>query len=152
MNIASHKRDYFTACLKTLKGEGLRITEARRLVIDALSNSSVPLSPKELAELIDSFQPDQQIDLVSIYRTLETFMNLQLVHRISPEGMYVACRHVDCHNEVHVLVRCRKCPRIEEIDIPLEVMGPLLSYLEKQNSFTAERHLVQINGECNACA
>lgn len=152
MNIATHKNSYLAACLKTLKQEGFRITEARRLIIDALSASHSPLSPKELAEQIFISQPEHPIDLVSIYRTLETFLSLQLVHKISPEGVYVACRHLNCHHEIHVLVRCRKCPRIEEIDVPLQVMGPLLDHLEKQKSFTAERHLVQVNGECHACA
>jgi Fur family ferric uptake transcriptional regulator len=63
-----------TALINTVRAHGLRVSTARRVVLDALAAAERPLSAEEIA--------DGRYDLGSVYRNLETLESIGLVHHV----------------------------------------------------------------------
>ena len=59
-----------------LKNANLRCTPARFDILDVLSNSDTALTQKQVTDLLKD-----KYDKVTIYRTLETFLNAEIVHK-----------------------------------------------------------------------
>src|SRR2546423_8978011 len=68
-----------TSVLNALRGHGLRISTARRVVVKALFAADRPLSAEEIASGVDGGLP---IDLASVYRNLETLEELGIVRHV----------------------------------------------------------------------
>jgi Fur family ferric uptake transcriptional regulator len=62
--------------LNTLRGHGLRVSTARRVVVQALFAARGPLSAEEIAAGVEGSLP---VDLASVYRNLETLEELGVV-------------------------------------------------------------------------
>ncbi len=65
------------AAMSVLREGGLRVTSARRLLIEALWGAGEPLSAESLVELLDG-----RSDLGSIYRNLEALERLGLIRHV----------------------------------------------------------------------
>ena len=140
-------------CVKTLKESGARLTRPRLALIDCLANSKTPLSPKEiLKNTALQLDKTESIDAVTVYRILDRFAELGLVHKVAPEGDYIACTHLACAATPHIMTRCIDCQTAREIHVPEEVMAPMLWYLKHHNQFEPKKHLFQMDGVCASCS
>jgi Fur family ferric uptake transcriptional regulator len=84
-----------TAAVSALRALGMRISAARRLVIEALYSASGPVSAEAIAKGLDGVLPPS--DLGSVYRNLETLEEVGLVQHVHlghGPGLYaIAGRH-----------------------------------------------------------
>ena len=138
-------------CKRRLRESGSRITKGRLAVWKVLMGQGAPLSPVEIHERIEKDRLLTNIDPVSIYRILEAFLELELVHKVGPMGGFVACSHVDCPKGLHILTRCSACLKIREWDAPQSLMAPMLWYLKEQKGFLPNGHLIEVDGQCLDC-
>jgi Fur family zinc uptake transcriptional regulator len=138
-------------CKKRLKETGTRVTKARLAVWQVLARHNAPLSPSDILDEIKRDEASGNIDPVSIYRTLDAFMELDLVHKVGPMGGFVACSHIDCPKQLHIMTRCSRCSGIEEWDAPDALMAPMMWYLKEEKSFVPKGHLVEVDGICAGC-
>lgn len=130
-----------------LATKSLRGTQTRRLVLDAFMKKPVPLSQKELHECIVNNGAD--ISLVSVYRILEAFEKVGLVHKHLSSGGYVLCTAEDDHGH-HVLLSCDNCGTVEEcIDHELCKHEDRIA---TQNGFIPKSHLSELTGVCSSCS
>jgi len=136
-------------CLKQLKADGLRITGSRKSVIRVLSKAENPMSAKDVVSAAKQF--GDEIDLVTVYRILEKFVCLDLIHEVQNSGSYLPCLHFNCNQEKHVMVICHKCGRAEEIFVPRNMIDPFTEYLKNEVGFLPEQHMFQIDGTCASC-
>ncbi len=147
--------DYYgQKCEKILRNSGAKITKPRLAVIKLLSTASGCLSPREILEEINSNSNNKSspvIDQVSVYRILDTFLKLGLVHQVFPAGGYIACTHLNCKAGLHILIHCIECHNTEEVDIPGGIFSPLKWYIEQHKKFIPKNHLFQIDGTCAHC-
>ncbi len=93
------------AAVEALRERGLRVSAARRLVLEALYGAEGPLSAERIAEGLEGRLP--RSDLASVYRNLETLEEVGLVRHVhlghgpglyalaAPEHEYLACE--SCH-------------------------------------------------------
>lgn len=138
--------NYADFTLNRLRERGFRITRGRRLVVDVLARAERPLSPYAMHDLLAG--EGEQVDTVSIYRTLETLEENGLAHRVAFSGGYLPCRledHPGCH---HHLI-CRQCGVVKEVDCP--GMADVERGAATDSRFRIERHLVEFVGLCPAC-
>lgn len=139
-------------CLKTLKESGARLTKPRLALIDCLEAARVPLSPKEILHRTEkALDGRETIDTVTVYRILDRFCELGLVHQVAPNGDYIACTHLACASSPHIMTFCTSCQAASEIHVPEAVMAPMMWYLKAQNGFEPKEHLFQLDGTCAAC-
>ena len=93
------------AAVKALRERGLRVSAARRLVLEALYGAEGPLSAERIAQGLEGRLP--RSDLASVYRNLETLEEVGLVRHVhlghgpglyalaAPEHEYLVCE--SCH-------------------------------------------------------
>ena len=105
-----------------LKEHDLRVTQVRKKLYDYFKEVNSAVSHSEL-ELIFS----NDFDRVTIYRTLNSFMDKGILHKIpndSGSAKYALCKE-DCstghHIDNHVHFKCGKCERLiclHDLEIP----------------------------------
>lgn len=93
-----------------LISKGVKPTAMRLLVLDVLSNQEAAIS---LSQLEHSFE---KADRITLYRTLKTFENKNVIHSIDDGSgaiKYALCAEgCECHPEdLHVHFHCTKCRR-----------------------------------------
>ena len=79
---------------RTLRAQGLRLSAARRLVLEALYLADRPVSAEEIAAGVEGRLPSS--DLASVYRNLECLERLGLVchmHLGHGPGLYAPAGH-----------------------------------------------------------
>jgi Fur family ferric uptake transcriptional regulator len=129
-----------------LNNQGFRLTRPRKVVMDVLQAAPIPLSPQTIHQ--HSIDLQQEIGLVSVYRTLELLTELGLVRRVHG--------HDECQGYViaspghhHHLV-CRECETAVEFS-GMEDLSPLIEHIQQETGFIVEEHLLQFYGLCPQC-
>lgn len=95
---------------KALKEHGLRVTEAREVVMEAFRDSEQALT---ISDIRDRIGDDQ--DRITLYRTLKSFEEAGLIHRIPDEEhsvKYALCPescHPGDHDHHHAHFTCKVC-------------------------------------------
>lgn len=130
-----------------IKAAGLRVTDLRTDVLSLFTVSARALSSHDLIEKLSD-----KYDRVSVFRTLNIFIEHGLIHQIptsTDHNMYSLCRescpeHI--HRENHVHFYCRLCEsyfcmeKIPEIVIPLP------------EGFVENDREMIVNGTCAECS
>lgn len=128
-----------------LRRHKLRKTHAKRVVLSALSSCSVPLQQKDIRTWAE--KNNESINLVTIYRVLEQFEKMHIVHR-SQNGGFTLCSVQD-HGHHHVLLSCSNCGTIEErTDSELCRQE---NRIAKDAGFVPKHHVSEILGLCRSC-
>jgi Fur family ferric uptake transcriptional regulator len=142
---------YIDHCVEALKRSGARITKPRLAVLGCLATARHALTPRELVEKLSGTEDGAEVDQATVYRILEAFAALGLVHRIGPQGAFVACGHLDCDAELHVVTHCNSCERTQEIDLPIQLMASVRKHVQTALKFQPGDHFFQLNGTCAEC-
>jgi len=143
---------YVDHCVETLKQSGGRITKARLAILECLADAKHLMAPKDLLELVHGQLGMADVDLATIYRCLEAFHELGLVHRIGPQGSFVACAHLDCDVDIHFVAHCNSCGKTEEVDLSAELLTRMRKEIRSSIRFTPLDHFFQMNGTCSICS
>ncbi len=126
-----------------LRSKGLRVTDQRRAILKALSQSESPKSADETHAAL----PVDTCDPVTAYRCLEQFEKAGVVERgVRENGTKVYCLgHGHGH---HHHLTCRKCGRTERIDL---CMGEEMEKVAEGFGFTEVSHVMEAFGVCPSC-
>lgn len=129
-----------------LNQEGLRLTHPRQVVMSILKAARVPLAPQTIYQR--SLEADEDIGLVTVYRTLELLTDLSLVRRVhGPEACIGYALASPGHH--HHLV-CRRCDKVVEFSGTNDLVH-LIKRIERQTGFIVDGHLLQLSGLCPDC-
>jgi Fe2+ or Zn2+ uptake regulation protein len=139
---------FVSLCTDRLKLSGARITKPRLAVMRCLGAARSPLTAREISGAV---QRSAKVDQVTVYRILSAFAELGLVHQVGPAGGFVACSHLACNSDLHILSHCTSCGRSEEIEVPAAIMSPVRWYLTNAAKFSPGDHVMQVNGRCAGC-
>jgi len=116
-------------------------------ILGVLKACDRPMTAYQILEQLQISEPD--IAPPTVYRTLSALTDQGRAHRLESIKAFVPCRCSHAES-VPVLAICEDCGKVEEHDgSPLL---PELTALTRQNAFRAERHIVEIHGQCAACA
>jgi Fur family ferric uptake transcriptional regulator len=135
-----------------LKSRDLRLTKPRAAVLDLFqSKIGRAISVKELVE---QFQDD--IDKVTLYRTLHTFEFCGLIHRIFDDSgleKYALCtgtceseKEQHKHDHGHIHFKCEKCLETEcisEVQMPKIILPA---------GYTTNSTNYLVFGHCSKCS
>ncbi len=125
---------------------GLRLTSARRLVLEALLAARAPISAEEIADGLGGRMT--QSDIASVYRNLETLGELGLVrhfHAGHGPGRYVLAGFGD-----REYLACESCGALESVE-PAALDGAR-DAVRELSGFEARFSHFPIVGLCARCA
>lgn len=129
-----------------LRERGLRLSAARRLVLEALFSADGPVSAERIAGGLDGRLP--RLDVASVYRNLETLEAVGLVRHVHlghGPGLYAPI----LAGEREYLV-CELCDRVWSFD-PRE-LGDVRNLISAAFGFEASFSHFPIVGVCRHCA
>jgi Fur family transcriptional regulator, ferric uptake regulator len=133
------------SAVDALRARGLRVSAARRLVLEALYAADVPVTAEQVAGGLDGRLP--RSDLTSVYRNLETLEKIGLVrhfHLGHGPGLYAPAGT----GEREYLV-CGSCGAVKAVD-PAD-MTPVRTVIREQFGYRAEFSHFPILGLCPDC-
>jgi Fur family transcriptional regulator, ferric uptake regulator len=130
----------------TLRSHKLRVTDTRTRVLARFMENRKALTQTELETTMgDSF------DRVTIYRTLHSFLESGIVHKIPDDSgttQYALCDNCTehAHHDEHIHFKCLKCNKIECLD------HYTVPQFEVPQGYTIKTADLVVTGICAACA
>ncbi|HKL42527.1 MAG TPA: Fur family transcriptional regulator [Clostridia bacterium] len=140
----NHKDPSCAIC--ALDRTGLRVTKQRETIVDVLFDVDNPISADEIHYELKS--RDVDINLSTVYRSLEKFVVNDLVEKTFLLDENKALYAINTHEHHHHLV-CRNCKNV--VVIP---GCPLESYeleVEKDYGYKISGHKLELYGVCPKC-
>lgn len=133
-----------------LKRNKYKLTGARILVLEVLNKAEKPMNAYDIAEAVKGSKG--KVDTSTVYRMLEVFKELGLVHFVREVQGYVRCQDFSCHQQTHCHHQfvCRSCAVVKEVHLTDQ---DFLNALKKQfKQFSVEAHYLELSGLCEACS
>jgi Fur family transcriptional regulator, zinc uptake regulator len=158
-----------------LKQAKIRLTPQRLWVLEALATLKKPMGAYELKALLKA--KGQRLDLVSVYRSLECFEKLHLIHRLPSQNKVVRCdllkqsaalearmprsacsgndlveqhfAHGCRHEHAHLLLVCSRCGTIQESHT--DSVKALFRELQETQGFYLNEQGLELIGQCKHC-
>ncbi len=142
-NVSQKSLDYKSTEL--LKKKHLSITESRKKILSIFLETKDALAHGDIEK-----KASEKFDRVTIYRTLQSFVEKGLIHSIPTSDnsvRYALCK--DCteghHHDDHVHFVCSNCEKTICLD---DVVSPKLNLPE---GYAADNVQVVIHGVCSEC-
>jgi Fur family ferric uptake transcriptional regulator len=132
--------------VRALDDAGLRLTQARRAVADAIGRQQGHFTAEEV--LAASRIGRRQVGRATIFRSLELLTDLGLVERVdlpTGEHAYVTCAPAAHHHHL-VCSRCGRSVEIGELGL-----GPILASIQDATGYRIESHRLELFGHCPEC-
>lgn len=141
------KKSKLNAAIARLKAASFKLTEPRRLLLEVLVQRHGPFSAEELHVHVLKKKPKASCDLVTIYRSLATFEELNLIQRCDFGDNTVRYELFEKDHHHHHII-CEKCLRSEAVDVcPVGEKN----LINDSYGFTNVRHRLEFFGLCPAC-
>ena len=131
----------------TLKRNQLSVTDSRKKILEFFNQANGALAHADIERL-----SGEQFDRVTIYRTLQTFVEKGIIHSIPTADnsiRYALCKD-DCaeghHHDNHIHFVCDKCGNtycLDHFTVP-NVQVP--------EGFRSRQTNVLVSGVCNICS
>ncbi|KUO51730.1 MAG: hypothetical protein APF76_15200 [Desulfitibacter sp. BRH_c19] len=131
--------------IKILDGVGLKKTPGRIALMDILLEAKNPMTQQEIMKKLSKVK----LNYVSIYRSLETFVQVGIIHRVeSGDRIWrfaLGSEKKQGHDHPHFT--CRECGITECLDgIGIPITIPL------RKGYTVERKELYLKGLCPKCS
>ena len=136
--------------MDTLKDHGYRVTTPRRVVAEAIEHLGKAFTVKSLHEFVES-ENHSKFDFATVYRIVQTYESLGLVHPDSRSGGYVPCTHLSCGDFIHVIYSCTNCQDSFEDHLPHKLAENVSKAITKTKGFQAASSVMQVKGLCASC-
>ena len=129
-----------------LKTSRLSVTESRKKILDLFLSNKGALSHNDIEK-----KAAEKFDRVTIYRTLQTFVDRGIIHTVPTDGssvQYALCRN-NCseghHRDDHIHFVCDECSNIfcmDDVSIPV---------VRLPKGFTSLHTQMVVTGICKDC-
>ena len=131
---------------KLFTSQGIKNTKQRNIVFDILEQHYTPVSVEQIFQKLTDTEPS--INLSTVYRVVELFVNKGLVLKSSIIGTSSAGYELNRRDHKHQLI-CLKCNKVVSInDCPLR---KLEESIKEQTDFSITGHNLEIFGYCPNC-
>jgi Fur family ferric uptake transcriptional regulator len=133
--------------IAALKSGGLRITVPRRQVLDVLAGTDEHLTVEDLHDRVQ--QRVEGIHLATIYRTVETLLEVGLIDHVHlAHGTTAYHLTIDDHGS-HCHIVCTGCDRV--LDLPPDLLDDVAADVLAQHGFQLDARHVALTGRCQSC-
>ncbi|SJZ86607.1 Fur family transcriptional regulator [Selenihalanaerobacter shriftii] len=130
-----------------LAANNYKMTSQREIILESMiKNSGQHLSAEEI--YTDVKEKDSGIGLATVYRTLELFSDLGVIHQLNFDDN---CRRyeLDQGGEHHHHLVCSNCGKITEFND--EILEEFEDDIQKEHNFNVTDHRIKFYGYCEDC-
>ncbi len=127
-----------------LKKSGSSLTKPRKLIFDLLLNQE----PQTIQVLVR--RAGEQVDRATIYRTIELFEDLGIVHRLNIGWKY-KIELSDMFNGHHHHFYCTNCQKTYSLQ-PNSMLETMIDSASSKEGFSPRGHQLEIYGLCQNCS
>ena len=128
-----------------LRKRGYRLTPQRYIILSVIQEAGEHLSIDQITERVQQHNP--YVSLSTVYRTLELFKSLDLIHESNLLGEQPQYEPIESHAHHHLT--CRRCHEVIHLDNAL--LGDLHERLQEQYHFHSLTLGLVAAGYCNTC-
>ena len=129
-----------------LRRNQLSVTEGRRRILEVFIESGIALSHHDIEE-----KTSERLDRVTVYRTLQTFLEKGIMHTIPTTDnsvLYALCKDT-CgaghHHDDHVHFICEVCGTTTCLD------GLTIPFISLPEGYEVSQVNMIVNGRCKQC-
>ncbi len=133
---------------QALRASGRRVTVQRSKILAAVRHSDGHASADQIFERVRTEDPHAGISLSTVYRTLGTLRQMQLVSELDSVSGTATYERADSESSHHHLV-CRECGEATEVELP--ALGRIEVEIEERTGFEPDIRHLGISGLCAAC-
>ena len=134
---------------KTLKENGYKLTNQRRVVLEALyKRDGDHLTAEEVHQIVKGVNPE--IGLATVYRTLQLLSELGLIDKLNLDDGIVRYEIGDMetkHRHHHLI--CEQCGKIEGVED--DMLDALEEAFFEKYGFRVTDHVAKFYGICSDC-
>ena len=130
---------------RKLSNLGYRLTPQRIMILSAIENSDSHISAEEIYTQVRAHYP--QVNISTVYRTLELLKELELVTEISLGDGRVRYHCMGKGHHHHLV--CQECGEI--IDVEESILNPLWAEIQQRYNFKVNMKHVALSGLCSKC-
>ena len=127
-----------------LKKDGASLTKPRRIVFDLLLNQE----PQSMQVVVK--RADGKVDRATIYRTIELFERLGIVHRLNIGWKYKV-ELSDVFQGHHHHFYCTNCSKTYSLPAN-SMLETMIDSVAAKNGFAPRGHQLEVYGLCNRCS
>ena len=132
---------------KILRQGGLKYTKQREVLLKALYNSDIHYTPESLYMEIKRNEPDLNVGIATVYRTLNLLEEAEMVTSISFGSAGKKYELANKPHHDHMI--CKNCGKI--IEFENQTIERQQSLIAKEHGFKLTGHLMQLYGICSDC-
>lgn len=125
-------------------GTTLRVTKQRQVLLDELCKVRTHPTADDLYQMVRKRLP--RISLGTVYRNLDLMAENGMIQKLEVGGTQ---KRFDGNADPHYHVRCVKCGRVDDLDLPLDL--DVERQARKHTNFTILRHSLEFSGLCPTC-
>lgn len=111
-NTKAENKIFFEKAINKLKKNDLKQTKSRIDILRVLSKHDEALSPYQIQDLLK--EKAKNYSAITIYRVLETFMSIEIIHKVHSINSYMKC--AKDHDHLHTLLVCKNCRNVKSIE------------------------------------
>ena len=132
------------ANIEILKSKKIKVTLARKVILEILNSSDIALSAEYIYDRC--VERDKGINLSTVYRTLEVFVDAGLVEKFDlGDRRYSYSIKKEQHKHT---IECSLCHKSVELDCPVKMLEEII---KSKTGFTMMEHELHIKGVCEKC-
>ncbi|ARJ55819.1 Fur family transcriptional regulator [Campylobacter cuniculorum] len=132
---------------KILRQGGLKYTKQREVLLKTLYNSDIHYTPESLYMEIKRNEPDLNVGIATVYRTLNLLEEAEMVTSISFGSAGKKYELANKPHHDHMI--CKNCGKI--IEFENQTIERQQSLIAKEHGFKLTGHLMQLYGICSDC-
>ena len=124
-----------------------RLTPLRSALLKLIYQYDKPVSAYDLLKMLRQSHP--HAEAMTVYRGLEFWMSVGVLHKLAGNNTYTACPHPDQDHFGQLLLcqRCGKSTEIQETNL-----SQLIKKVAEKNHFSIQAQLIEISGVCEGCS
>jgi Fur family transcriptional regulator, zinc uptake regulator len=143
-----HGQDAMAAAEAHCAHRGLKLTDMRRQVFEALARTPQAMGAYDLIDALAN-RGNKRLAPISVYRALDFLLEAGLAHKIESRNAFVACPHQHGASEVVVFMICDSCGRVAESTS--DAVSKALASVARGMHFAPRGQVIEMHGRCAGC-
>ncbi|MBZ7955633.1 Fur family transcriptional regulator [Campylobacter molothri] len=132
---------------KILRQSGLKYTKQREILLKTLYHSDTHHTPESLYMEIKQIEPNLNVGIATVYRTLNLLEEAEMVTSISFGSAGKKYELANKPHHDHMI--CKNCGKI--IEFENSIIERQQALIAKEYNFKLTGHLMQLYGICDDC-